>query len=145
MAFSDYTVVIDGNESSMLDQYDPLIRAVLISLFTWRRATADDITEGQSMGWWGDVAEPTVVNDQIGSRLWLLTRVSITQAVLNKAYEYCVEALQWMVEDGVASRYTVTVERMEVEAVAIWIVIYRKDGSSLSLKFDDAWEIVRAV
>ncbi len=56
------------------DKRHPLVRAVLISLFTWRRANADDTLpdpRGFRMGWWGDTY-PVVANDRIGSRLWLL-------------------------------------------------------------------------
>ncbi|EPN56356.1 Phage GP46, partial [Pseudomonas syringae pv. actinidiae ICMP 19079] len=52
-----------------------LLRSVVISLFTWRRAEADDpIDDAERFGWWGDTY-PTQANDRIGSRLWLLRRV----------------------------------------------------------------------
>ncbi len=145
MISSDYSIVIDGVESTMLGQADALIRAVIISLFTWRRADKDDITDGQKMGWWGDVAEPTVVNDKIGSRLWLLSRETITSKTINRAREYCEEALQWIVDDKIASKFTVVVERLDITSLAISIVLYRNDGTTLDLKFNNAWEIIRAV
>ena len=47
------TVVIDGRSFPLgLDGADPLVRAVVVSLFTWRRANADDELPGDlRMGW----------------------------------------------------------------------------------------------
>lgn len=145
MITSDYNIIVNGVESSSLAQQDALVRSVVISLFTWRRANADDVTEGQKMGWWGDVAEPTVLNDQIGSRLWLLARETITNKTINRAREYCNEALQWLVDDKIASQFTVVVERLDFTSLAISVVIYRDDGTTLDLKFNNAWEIIRVV
>ena len=66
------TVVIDGQTIPLgLDSNEPLVRAVMISLFTWRRANPDDELpepsgSAQRMGWWGD-SFPTVANDRIAS------------------------------------------------------------------------------
>lgn len=145
MISSDYSIIVNGVDSAMLGQADALVRSVVISLFTWRRANQDDVTEGQKMGWWGDVAEPSVVNDKIGSRLWLLSRETIRNSTINRAREYCEEALQWLVDDKVASQFTVLVERLDITSLAIGIVVYRNDGTKLDLKFNNAWEIIRAV
>jgi phage gp46-like protein len=83
---------------------DGLETAVIISLFTKRRANDDDVLPGNDndkQGWWAD-AYPIVPGDKIGSRLWLLSREKQLQSVLNRAQEYAQEALQWMVDDGVA-------------------------------------------
>lgn len=77
-----------------------LIRAVVISLFTWRRAALDDpIDDDARHGWWGD-SYPTVANDRIGSRLWLLRRVKLTATTQRDAEFYAREALQWLLDDG---------------------------------------------
>jgi len=61
------TVVIDGQTTPLgLNSLTPLVRAVMISLFTWRRANPDDALPGtERMGWWGDTF-PTIANDRIG-------------------------------------------------------------------------------
>ena len=88
-----------------LESESGLETAVIISLFTDRRARDDDElpdpNNSDKRGWWGDlVAE--VADDQIGSRLWLLERAKTTENVLVKAKEYAEESLSWMIEDGVA-------------------------------------------
>ena len=69
------TVTIDGKLVTLgLDSSEPLVRAVIISLFTWRRARPDDDLPGDlRMGWWGDTYAGTE-GDRFGSRLWLLSR-----------------------------------------------------------------------
>ncbi|EOW1941973.1 phage GP46 family protein, partial [Yersinia enterocolitica] len=72
---------------------DNLTRAVIISLFTWRRADPDDDSE-QPMGWWGD-SYPTIQNDRIGSRLYLLQRTTLTHNTVELARGYLEQALAW--------------------------------------------------
>lgn len=141
----DYILKINGVESTALSQEQALIRAVIISLFTWRRAKADDVVEGERMGWWGDVAEPVEVNDKIGSRLWLLSREKILPVTFIRARQYANEALQWLIDDGVASRVEVEAERYGIEGIALRCRIYRVGGAVVELTFDKAWEVIRAV
>lgn len=145
MIQNDMTITIDGIESTSLAAEDSLTRAVIISLFTWRRANADDVVAGQKMGWWGDVAEPLVVNDKIGSRLWLLSRAKLIPDTFNRAREYGKEALQWLIDDEIASRVEVASERFGVDGLALVCTIYRTDGSVANLRFDNVWEKIRAI
>lgn len=55
-------LMVNGQQQSVSTPTDSLTRAVIISLFTWRRADPDDDSE-QPMGWWGD-SYPTVQNDR---------------------------------------------------------------------------------
>ncbi|RJX35672.1 MAG: hypothetical protein C4525_03185 [Desulfarculus sp.] len=92
-------------------QDEGLQTAVLHSLFTDRRALADDVLpEGVNRrGWWADLTLPAE-GDQYGSRLWLLFREKQTAAVLRRAEEYAEEALAWLITDGVASQVKVAAE-----------------------------------
>lgn len=136
-------IVINGVETPLLAVTDKLSRAVIISLFTWRRAAADDALPGSSpMGWWGDTW-PTVANDRIGSRLWLLTREKITAQTLERVRGYVKEALDWMLADGVATDIRCTVERLGLDAISLTTQILRKDGSMVAMRFDDLWSFIR--
>lgn len=81
--------------------------AVLLSLLTDRRAADGELPAGESdrRGWWGDTLAPE--GDRIGSRLWLLGREARRPDVVLRAEEYAREALEWLVEDGVAERVDV--------------------------------------
>lgn len=138
------TIVIDGQEASLgFDSSNPLIRAVVISLFTWRRANDDDDLPGDSKeGWWGDIY-PAVADDRIGSRLWLLSRAKLLPETSRRAKEYAEEALAWLIDDGVASRIDVTAERQGNDMLALSIVIYRADGSiQADIRFANVWEFL---
>ena len=135
------TVQIDGQVIKLgMDSAQPLVRAVIVSLFTWRRANPDDdLPADLRMGWWGD-SFPTIPNDRIGSRLWLLSRSTLTPETVAKAKEYAQEALQWLIDDGVAARVDVQTERQGLSTLAIGCRIYKSDGMvPLDVRFTDVW------
>jgi len=120
---------------------DGLETAVLISLFTDRRAAPDDAVPeagADLRGWWGDVA-PSVAGDLIGSRLWQLSREKQTATVVARAREYAEEALAWLVIDGVAESVVVEAQIVARGVVGLGIQINRPSGPS-RMKFDYAWE-----
>lgn len=114
---------------------DTLRTAVLISLFTDRRASAeDDLPDGAGgdrRGWIGD-ALATAEGDRIGSRLWLLKRRKQTEETRLLAEDYCREALQWLVEDGVASAIAVEAAWIRSGVLACQVVVSMPAGNSSS-------------
>jgi phage gp46-like protein len=80
--------------------------ALLLSLFTDRRATAEELARfggDDPRGWWGNEVAP-VAGDEIGSKLWLLAREKVLPETLNRARIYARDALRWLIDDGVAAR-----------------------------------------
>ena len=132
---------INGTASTLSDFLgSPLERAVIISLFTWRRADPDDKLPGSSKyGWWGDTYAE-VKGDRIGSKLWLLMRSKLTNEVLAQAKEYAEESLQWLIEDQVAKSVTVEVERGGLDQLNLKAIIAKPDKSELNLRFQNVWE-----
>lgn len=129
-----------------LESDQGLETAVIISLFTHRRAKDDDILPDSNnidkRGWWGDLGSPEVENDQIGSRSWLLEREKTLNSVLTREKEYAKEALKWMLEDGVAVKVDVKTERLGqvgTEILALLVQIYKMDGTKVALKYDLQW------
>ena len=135
----DLSVVVDGVAGSPLAAADPLIRAVIISLFTWRRANPDDAVDGSRQGWWGD-ATASLTGDRIGSRLWLLSREKLLPETFNRAREYAREALQWLVDDQVAAAVDVAAERYGRAGLALVVTITRADRRVTELRFADVWQ-----
>lgn len=130
-------LMVNGQQQSVSTPTDSLTRAVIISLFTWRRADPDDDSE-QPMGWWGD-SYPTIQNDRIGSRLYLLQRTTLTNKTVELARGHLEQALAWLKDDGVVSRITINVQRRGTEILTAEITLYRNDGSSQLITFDDLW------
>ncbi len=124
-----------------LAEDEGLKTAIIISLFSDRRANADDVLPnetGDRRGWFGDNFA-AVDGDQIGSRLWLLSREKQMPNVLLKAREYCVEALQWMIQDGVAKSVDVVAEVFRPGVLAVYITISKPNGNAQQFKFENNW------
>lgn len=118
-----------------------LATAVLISLFTDRRADPDDrIPDGSRdpRGWWGDAGRAR----PLGSKLWLLERAKQTEATRLAAKDYVDEALAWMIEDGVAAAVTTTVVWQRAGLLAIEVLIDEPDGRQQVFNYQWAWEAV---
>lgn len=132
---------------------DGLRTAVLISLFTDRLANADDElpdNSGDRRGWWGDFPNGNPYSsvpdkpDLIGSRLWLLSRALQTQDTLNRGIAYCEEALQWLIDDGVAQSVRVTGAWQGLGRVLFSVAIARKTNAASGAandnqRFDVLW------
>ena len=115
--------------------------AVIMSLFTDRQAEPGDILPDGSTnrrGHWGD-SFAAVDGDKIGSRLWLLDRAKQTSDTLNRAREYSREALQWLIDDGVAATLKVAAAWLRPGMLGLTIEITRPDGSSQNYRFENAW------
>jgi len=124
-----------------------LYTAVVISLFTDRRAAAGDVPPGGAAdvrGWWGD-SYPAVEGDRIGSRLWLLGREKSLPEVAGRAKQYAQEALQWLLDDGLAQAVTVVAEIQDVRTLALSISMTRPTGAVISYRFANLWEALNAL
>ncbi|MDE2104746.1 MAG: phage GP46 family protein [Patescibacteria group bacterium] len=121
-----------------LQSGNDLETAVLLSLFTDRLANPDDeIPDGTSdrRGWWGDLAEAS----PIGSRLWLLDRAKLTQETAARARDYALEALQWLIDDGVVASVDVATQITFPAMLGLQVVLRRQDGTRLALNYSWAW------
>ena len=122
---------------------DGLETAVMMSLFTDRRANVDDILDDPNdrRGWWADQVASSPY-DKIGSRLWELDRSSTVPEVLVKAKDYTREALEWMVEDKVAKDIIVTTERggENNDSLYIKVQILKIDDTTEEFKYDILWD-----
>lgn len=133
-----FDIALDGAD---VVHDDGLETSVILSLFTDRRAADDDVLPGgddDRRGWWAD-AYAGVVGDRIGSRLWLLAREKQTPDVLLRAEGYAREALQWMIDDGVARSVTVSAEIVRDGVLGLAIEIARANGSTAQYRFERFW------
>jgi len=124
--------------------------AVLLSLFTDDSAHPDDvIPDGTDdrRGWWGNWERPEAI--ALGSRLWLLSREKSTDETRRRAEEYAAEALQWLLDDGVAAAVDVAAAYLELgpvppQTLAMQIAITRADGTVFEKRYAWAWEQLAA-
>lgn len=134
---------------------DELQSAIIIALGTDRRAAADDVLpdpdSDDRRGWWGDTnADVLFEGWPIGSRLWLLQRVAITGpeakggATVGHVKTYLDECLQPFVDAEIASQFTATVTRTDVESIGADVILYRGPLSAISLRFADLWSLIQS-
>lgn len=124
---------------------DTLDSAVLISLFTDRRAHPDDVLPDRKTrthpvtldkrGWCGDALMED--GDRIGSRLWLLTREKQTEETRRRAVEYCEEALQWMINDRLIASFDIDAQWHAGGRLNALIVLSLNDGETRTYDFSD--------
>lgn len=118
-----------------------LMTAVLLSLFTDRRAETDDKPpsgdDRDRRGWWADQFAD-VEGDRIGSRLWLLDRAKSTNETKLRATEYVREALAWMIEDRVVSSIDVVIEVTKRDLL-IAIGLQRPGRDPVTFRFAHTW------
>ena len=118
-----------------------LYTAVVISLFSDARARQDDklpARDADKRGWWG-VALSDTEDDQIGSRLWLLSREKQLPDVLIRAEEYAREALEWLVDGAIARSIDVIVEAVAPDILGIKVIIEKPNGEDVDYLFSKQW------
>jgi len=112
--------------------------AVLISLFTDALADPEDqLPPGQAndrRGWWADSYE----TDPIGSKLWQVFWRQTTQDTLNWARDTVQKALQWMLDDNVASDLAIDLQFLGKGRMGMGIVITEPSGQRTAFSY--AWQ-----
>lgn len=141
--------------SGLIDETRELETAAIVALGTDARADVDDELPGMDSddrrGWWADTdAEEIWGAWPIGSRLWLLERVKITGAAakqgatLARAEGYVREALQPFLENGIASKLSVTATRNGLGRIDVTAIIYRGPLAEIELRFQSLWSEISA-
>lgn len=128
---------IDMLASYSLALEDTLQTAIILSLFSDRRAGPDDtlpMHDTERRGWVGDEYMASDFDDRLdawGSKLWLVYFGKVTQPKLEAARFAADEALQWLVRDGIASRIVVqsSWEGERADRLAVRPTIYQAERS----------------
>lgn len=108
---------------------DSLQTAVVLSLLCDRTASESDVPAGEDRrGWWADAFAQNQ-SDKFGSRLWLLAREKRTPETTMRARSYIIEALQWLIDDGLATAVDATVFAAGTDWLVAQVQINLKAGS----------------
>jgi len=116
--------------------------AVLLSLFSDALVSTDELAavddETDRRGWWGDdLADDS--NQRTGSKLWLYDRESFASIKVDRIKEAATEALQWLIDDGVAKAVTVTASTVKPKTVSLTVVIERFLGDPVTYRYSSVW------
>ena len=114
--------------------------AVLISLFSDARVSPDESRDqfnGEIRGFWAE----KLIGFNLGNKVWLLDRSKLTNNVLRLSEQYNKEALQWMIDEGIAARIeTVSLKSTTRPNTMQWyIAIYKPEGGVEGFKYDIPW------
>lgn len=126
---------VDQLAAYAVDLEDTLATAVILSLFTDRRAGRDDalpLNQDDRRGWVGDEFMGAEQGDQWGSALWLCFAGKADDSVLERARFAAQESLAWLIRDGIAARVEVTTQWVgeRLDRLAVRPVIYQPGKSS---------------
>lgn len=117
--------------------------AVLLSLFSWRRAEEYDVLPSGTdpQGWWGDAIDLQDSETALGSRLWLLIRAPLNANTANLAQDYAYEALQPLIDQGAVAKWVCTATVDQVQGfLTLAVDGYSQDGQLIySQKFERIW------
>jgi phage gp46-like protein len=102
--------------------------AVLISLYTDRRVTVAELppNETDQGGWWADTFEQE--GDGTGSKIWLLNKSKANDQTIAQMETYAAEALQWMIDDGVARSISIEASYDENKNLLLEISVTKPTG-----------------
>ena len=137
MAFD--VVMQTSEQGTDLQGDDGLLTAIMVSLFTDRRAKADDPLPDERVGqpsdlrgWWGDYLTQEGESILIGSRLWLLHREKEMPVVVARAREYAQEALQWLLNGGYVKQLSVQAHHVSRGYLGISVQALQPNGNILT-------------
>lgn len=127
-----------------LETGQDLETACLVSLFSDRLATPDHVPAdgtGDRRGWWADPYE----DRPIGSNVWQLERAKKTRATLGQARRYTLDALQWLIDDGLAKTILCNTSWVAPTLLGIAIAIIKPDGTHTRFAYGWAWNNLASV
>ncbi|BBV67855.1 phage protein [Klebsiella sp. STW0522-44] len=130
----DITIQHDG-----LSLDDGLVTLVLICLFTDARADADDEIpdgSGDPRGWPGD----TFSDAPWGSKIWLLEREKLTEAIRQRVEDYARLSMQPLLRTGYARTVEVTATVVPPDRIDFIVTLTRPDKSLLTIQLSKRWE-----
>lgn len=121
----DLTIV-----DSVLESTAGMETSIIVSLFTDARASSDKVaTAHNRRGWVGDILTVNI-GRSLGSTLWVYEQSRITTNILNQIRVAAQEALDWLVEDGIAKTVIVSVQQVTGRGIVIFIEIETPQGKN---------------
>ena len=122
LGYADITLAENGRD---LEADAGFETAILILLFTNLRVIDEELLPGEytdRSGWWGH----EFLDFPMGSKLWLLQRSKNNKEVLVLAKQYAEEALQHLIDEGIASEIVVNVSIVGTNTLSFNISCYKQ-------------------
>ena len=141
IARPDGSFDLDFDEKSKdLRLTDSLYSFVAISIGTYARnrnlKPNSAVLEPQIGGWWADALDSL---GTLGGYIYEAYPGPLSESTLSKVKDLVVEALQWMIDDGVAKSVDCNVTVGEKDVVTISVTIEKPDGANDDYKYELNW------
>jgi len=121
-----------------IETEDAFDTAILVSLFTDRRATGAEVPRSpRRRGWIGNESTPGI---EIGSKLWLFEQARITATTLSRIADAAQESLQWMVDVNRGLVHSVTASAKSTPTGVVLDIIITRPNSQVEHRYYDLWE-----
>lgn len=124
-----YDLDFDGAVGDLLTT-NTLENAVVISIGTYaRERKLGNVANLKPVigGWWGDALDE---KGNLGGYLYEAFPGKLVDATARQVETLCSEALNWMVEDGVAKSVSCTAEIADSETMNLNVLIERPEGEN---------------
>lgn len=124
----DYDIAFDEVNGDLLTS-DSLENAVVISIGTYARERKLGKVANLKPnvgGWWGDALDE---KGTLGGYLYEAFPGKLTDDTARRVEKLCDEALEWILDDGIAQSIYHSVEIIDNETMSLTIGITRPDGS----------------
>jgi phage gp46-like protein len=117
-----------------------LYNAVAISIGTYARnrnlKPNSAVLDPQIGGWWADSLDPL---GTLGGYLYEAYPGKLSQDTLAKLKDLVVEALQWMIDEGIAKSTDCEVSLLDEKFVMISVSIEKPNGTTDDYKYELNW------
>jgi hypothetical protein len=111
--------------------------AILMSIYCQQRD--DSIEVSSSRGGWAGNELQSVAGFQQGSKLWTLYQSAATEDVANLAQNFIEDALQWLIDDGIAEEISVVTSVIDNSKLQAEVTITRNSNIE-TFKFEDLFK-----
>lgn len=120
-----YDLVVNEND---FQKVDGLQTAILVSLFTDKRAPASSVLDpARRRGWVGNILTAQS-GRELGSLLWLYEQSRLTIDIRNAVIAETRAALNWLIEDGIALSVKVNLLDEAETGISLLIDIVSPNG-----------------
>lgn len=132
-----FDIVIENGDFKNEPGFDT---AVCVSLFSDARADVSQVVKQENRrGWMGNLVSEAPER-QFGSFLWLTEQRRLNQDTLNETLDYIRKSLNWIIEDGIATKIDVYGEIIPRLGIEAQIKITALDGIT-SDHFIQLWKV----
>lgn len=128
---------ISFTETGDISTDQTLDTAILMSIYEEMRASEGEMPMAKlRRGWIGNESTPDF---EQGSKLWLFSQERLTGSVLAEIAPVVRNALQWLIDDGIAENVEVEAAAYQNGRVTVPVTLYRP-GSPAETRYYELWD-----